>query len=51
VSIAESMPDNEIPANATLPLREEITFTYQKIQWSWTTPPLTAQDDWEAPVT
>jgi len=50
-SINQSMLDNEIPADASLPLQEEISFTYQKITWSWTNPPLTAQDDWEAPVT
>ena len=50
-SINQSMLDNEIPADALLPLQEEVSFTYQKIQWSWTNPPLTAQDDWSAPVT
>jgi type VI secretion system secreted protein Hcp len=50
-SITQSMLDNEIAANATIPLQEEITFTYQKIAWSWTNPPLSAEDDWETPVT
>jgi type VI secretion system secreted protein Hcp len=50
-SINQSMLDNEIPADAALPLQEEVSFTYQKIQWSWTNPPLTAQDDWAAPAT
>ncbi len=49
-SITQSMLDNEIPADAALPLQEEVAFTYQKITWSWTNPPLTAQDDWEAPI-
>jgi type VI secretion system secreted protein Hcp len=49
-SITESMLDNEIPANATLPLREEVSFTYQKITWTWTEGGITAQDDWQAPV-
>ena len=49
-SIAESMPDNEIAANAGLPLREQVTFTYQKIQWTWTDGGITAMDDWESPV-
>jgi type VI secretion system secreted protein Hcp len=48
-SIAESMLDNEIAANASLPLREEITFTYQKIQWTWTDGGITAVDDWQSP--
>ena len=50
-SIRESMRDNELPANANLPLREEVTFTYQKITWTWMNPAETASDDWESPVT
>jgi type VI secretion system secreted protein Hcp len=49
-SIVESMLDNEVPANASLPLREEVSFTYQKIQWTWADGGITAQDDWESPV-
>jgi len=29
---------------------EEIAFTYQKIEWTWTDGGITALDDWEAPV-
>jgi type VI secretion system secreted protein Hcp len=46
-SIRESMAENLTPANASLPILEEITFTYQKIQWNWTDGNLTAVDDWE----
>jgi type VI secretion system secreted protein Hcp len=49
-SVTESMLDNEEPANAGLPLQEEITFTYQKIQWTWNDGGITAQDDWESPA-
>lgn len=28
---------------------EEITFTYQKIEWTWVDGGITAQDDWETP--
>ncbi|ADW67944.1 type VI secretion system tube protein TssD [Granulicella tundricola] len=49
-SIHESMLDNEDPTRANYTLREEITFTYQKIQWLWTDGGITASDDWEAPV-
>jgi type VI secretion system secreted protein Hcp len=49
-SMRESMVDNETPANASLPLREELTFTYQKITWTWMNPTIVAQDDWETPV-
>jgi len=49
-SIHEAMLDNSIPGNATLPLREVITFTYQKIQWTWTDGGITASDDWQSPI-
>jgi len=49
-SITESMLDNELPANASLPLREQVTFTYQKIQWTWAEGGITAMDDWASPV-
>ena len=50
-SITESMLDNELAANASLPLREQIAFTYQKIQWTWTDGGITAMDDWAMPTT
>lgn len=31
--------------------REHIAYCYQKITWSWTDGGITAEDDWEAPVT
>ncbi|MGB6744485.1 MAG: Hcp family type VI secretion system effector [Terracidiphilus sp.] len=49
-SIREYMPDNEDPAKANLPLLEEISFTYQKIEWTWMDPTVSASDDWETPV-
>lgn len=47
-SIRESMNDNEDPVAGTLPLREEISFTYQKIEWIWADGEVTAEDSWEA---
>ena len=29
---------------------EEIEFTYQKIEWTWTDGGITAMDDWESPI-
>ena len=29
---------------------EEWSFTYQKIEWTWTDGGITAQDDWESPI-
>jgi type VI secretion system secreted protein Hcp len=50
-SIREYMSDNTDATKASLPLLEEVTFTYQKIQWTWTDGGLTASDDWSSPVT
>jgi type VI secretion system secreted protein Hcp len=50
-SMREYMLDNDDPALMKFPLLEEITFTYQKIQWTWTDPTTVASDDWESPVT
>lgn len=50
-SIHEFMESNEVPASASLPLQEEVTFTYQKITWTWTNGGITASDDWQSPVT
>jgi type VI secretion system secreted protein Hcp len=47
-SIREYMPDNEDPAKAKLPLLQEVSFTYQKIEWVWTKGTITAEDDWES---
>jgi type VI secretion system secreted protein Hcp len=49
-SMREFMDDNQNSAQATLPLQEQISFTYQKIEWEWTDGAITAQDDWEAPA-
>ncbi|MGA7340575.1 MAG: type VI secretion system tube protein TssD, partial [Terracidiphilus sp.] len=49
-SMKESMADNEDPAKANLPLQEQISFVYQKIEWTWTDGGITAVDDWESPV-
>ncbi len=45
-SVDQSMLDNETAANAGLPLQEEISFSYQKITWTWTDGGITASDDW-----
>ena len=49
-SMREYMVDNDDPNSAKLPLLEQITFTYQKIEWVWTDGGITAGDDWESPV-
>jgi type VI secretion system secreted protein Hcp len=47
-SIEESMNDNQDPVTGKLPLREEISFTYQKIEWIWADGEVTSEDSWEA---
>lgn len=49
-SIREYMLQNNVPANVALPSMEEITFTYQKITWTWVQGGITASDDWEGAV-
>jgi type VI secretion system secreted protein Hcp len=49
-SIREFMSDNLDPAQAKRPLQDQISFTYQKIEWTWTEGTITASDDWETPV-
>jgi type VI secretion system secreted protein Hcp len=42
---------NNTDANlANMPVQEEISFTYQKIQWTWADGSVTSGDDWEARV-
>ena len=42
------MNDNQDPVTGKLPLREEISFTYQKIEWIWADGEITSEDSWEA---
>jgi type VI secretion system secreted protein Hcp len=44
------MPSTFDPSNVDIPEYEEVSFTYQKIEWIWTDGGITATDDWEAPV-
>ena len=49
-SIAMRLPNNKHPDLMKFETYEEIAFTYQKIEWTWTDGGITAMDDWEAPV-
>lgn len=44
--IDETMADDSVTENAGLPLHERVTFTYQKITWTWLDGGITATDDW-----
>jgi len=37
-------------AGTTVETQEELTFTYQKITWTWIDGGITAEDDWETPI-
>ena len=46
-SFRTEMPNNKHADLAKLNTFEEIAFTYQKIEWTWTDGGLSTQDDWE----
>src|SRR5690242_4587415 len=49
-SIAFRMANNKNPDLMKYAEYEEVAFTYQKINWTWTDGGISAEDDWEAPV-
>lgn len=42
--------NNKYPENMPHEIREHVSFTYQKIIWTWEDGGITAEDDWETPV-
>jgi len=49
-SMREYILDNKYPENMKFPPMEQVSFTYQKIEWTWVEGGITAMDDWESPV-
>ena len=49
-SIDFRMANNKHPDLMKFNEYEEVSFTYQKIEWTWVDGGITAMDDWEAPV-
>lgn len=49
-SIKTAVPDTKDPALSSYPLYEDISFTYQKIEWTYVDGGITTQDDWLSPV-
>ena len=49
-SINFNMANNKHPDLMKFAEYEQVAFTYQKIEWAWIDGGITAQDDWEAPV-
>ena len=50
VDITSIMLNNKVPENAKLPMMEEVSFVYEKIQWTWVDGGITAEDDWSSMV-
>jgi type VI secretion system secreted protein Hcp len=42
------MLNNKVPENSKMPLMEEVSFVYEKIEWTWVAGSITATDDWDA---
>jgi type VI secretion system secreted protein Hcp len=49
-SIDFRMANNKHPDMMKFAEYEEVAFTYQKIEWTWTDGGITAMDDWESPT-
>ena len=48
VSISQDMALNKIEPGLKLPVLEEISFTYEKIEWIWVDGGITTTDDWHS---
>lgn len=48
-AIGQRMLNNKNPELMRYAEYEEISFTYQKITWTWVDGGITAEDDWESP--
>ncbi|GAA4752049.1 Hcp family type VI secretion system effector [Flavisolibacter ginsenosidimutans] len=47
-SIHTDMENNKIDPGTKLPVLELVSFTYQKIEWTWVDGGITAGDNWQA---
>ncbi len=46
-SIREFLPDSRDAATPDYPVQQQISFTYQKIEWIWTDGEVTAENSWQ----
>lgn len=51
VDIRSIMLNNKVVENSKMPLMEEVSFVYERIEWTWVAGEITASDDWISPVT
>ncbi|MEO3690531.1 type VI secretion system tube protein TssD [Roseateles paludis] len=49
-TIRQVMLNNKNPELVRYAQNEEVSFTYQKIEWIWVDGGVTASDDWQAPI-
>ncbi|MCC6523188.1 MAG: type VI secretion system tube protein Hcp [Polyangiaceae bacterium] len=49
-NMSQRMHNTKRPELAKLPELEEVAFTYERIEWTWTEGGITAGDDWSAPI-
>jgi type VI secretion system secreted protein Hcp len=49
-SVEMQMPNNKQADLAALETFEEVTFVYQRIEWTWTEGGVAAADDWASPI-
>ncbi len=48
--IKSIMLNNKVPENAKMPIMEEVSFVYEKIEWLWVDGGITATDNWASNV-
>ncbi len=44
------MLNNKVPENIKMPILEEVSFNYEKIEWTWVDGGIAATDDWASNV-
>lgn len=50
-SIEQAQMDNAVVDHANIPVTENVSFIYSKIEWTWVDGGVTAEDEWEAQMT
>ncbi|MEO8413378.1 MAG: Hcp family type VI secretion system effector [Ginsengibacter sp.] len=46
VDIRSFMMNNKVPENSKMPMMEEVSFVYEKIEWTWVDGNIIATDQW-----
>ncbi len=48
IGIRSLMLNNKIPENSKMPIMDEVSFVYEKIEWTWVDGGIVAMDDWNS---